>query len=705
MSSRESQKGSPGGAAGSGAQDKGQGQVSRLLQVMLQATEQRIPHFRGRAKRVAEIACELGKTARLSDSELSKLRLAGIFHDIGYIGVSDKLINSPEGLGEEEKREIDKHLHYGGQVLASVYPHIPEVSEAVWYHHERVDGRGPFGLKGDETPLFGRIIAVAEAIESMTSTRAHRPDAKTHESTLAELRAGAGMQFDSRIVMLATQLGARLFGWLARDQHEWKSPPEPASTSAMPLAESVPDEAPATPSEQAEPAQGADEERSGPVLDRRQLMNQLRRSLDLKAMPAVLHHVMSMTSSARVSIHQVADAVKQDQAISLKILKLANSALYARGAPLQDIQRAVLRLGFQAVREMVMGLSVITQFGPRGADAEGLDRRDFWEHSLVCGVIARDLVRACHSGDPERAFTTGLLHDVGRIVLDEFFTDQYRQVRRFARQHQLPLEWAELKLLSMTHADASQELLGQWRFPSLLIAPIAGHHLSLGNMKRYVPGEVESVAIVALANRLAHAMVAGCSGNETIYPIDELAMELGFKEEMIRFVARNAVDRVNDIKFTIIGGSDSQVWRPHKEIMTERLGMGVNPLSVKRFAGPDSFELLFDQISPSKPELPNLALVHLRRREDIVPCGEQLLGAEKQVGVDKLPVITLCTTGQELALLPKALGGRAHAVLRVPTDLGTLIETVRRLVRAGDGWGEPVTDGAGSGVDASVVQL
>jgi len=685
--------------------DKEHGQLSRLLQVMLEATEQRIPHFRGRAKRVGEIACELGKIARLSDSELSKLRLAGTFHDIGYVGVSDKLINSPEGLGEEEKREIDKHLYYGGQVLASVYPHIPEVSEAIWYHHERVDGRGPFGLKGDEIPLFARIIAVAEAIESMTSARPHRPDVKTRESMLAELREVAGMQFDSRIVMLATQLDQRLFAWLARDQHEWKSPPKPASTSAMPLAESVPDETPPILSEQPESAQGADDERPGPVLDRRQLMNQLRRSLDLKAMPAVLHNVMSMTSSARVSIHQVADAVKQDHAISLKILKMANSALYARGAPLQDIQRAVLRLGFQAVREMVMGLSVITQFGPRGADAEGLDRGDFWEHSLVCGVIARDLVRACHSGDPERAFTTGLLHDVGRIVLDEFFTDEYGQVRRFARQHKLPLEWAELKLLSVTHAEVSKELLGQWRFPSRLIAPIAGHHLSLGNMKRYVPGEVESVGIVALADRLAHALVAGCSGNETIYPIDDLAMELGFKEEMIRFVARNAVDRVNDIKFTIIGGSDSQVWQPHKEIMTERLGMGVNPLSVRRFAGPDSFELLFDQISPSKPELPNLALVHLRRRDDIVPCGEQLLAAEKQVGVDKLPVITLCTTGQDLVLLPKAMGGRAHATLRVPTDLTILIETVRRLVTAGGDCGEPVTDGAGSGADASAVQL
>ncbi|MFQ6047775.1 MAG: HDOD domain-containing protein [Phycisphaerae bacterium] len=653
--------------------------VSRLFAILLEAIEQRIPHFRGRTKRVVEIACQIGRLLRLSDVQMGHLRLAATFHDLGYLAVPDDAVNTQQPPSDEQKRLLDRHLHYGSQILSTVYPNLPDVVEAVLYHHERPDGRGPFGLQADEIPLLSRIIAVAEAIEAMTSQRAHRRQPMQREAVLNELRSNVGSQFDSRVVMAAGTLGEELFDWLVSNQRDSHAPTELPSTGQVESKHAADEQA--APEQQPPDGQDATAptSRPQPLMDRRQLLNRLHRSLELKAMPAVLHQIMSLTSSARVSIDQVAEAVKQDQAISLRILRLANSSLYARGAPLQDIRRAVLRLGLQTIRELVMSIAVIGQFGPKDAPEEALDRRYFWEHGLGCALIACELARACQSGQSERAFTAGLLHDVGRVVLDEFFAQPYQQVLEFARQRQMPLEWAELKLLSMTHADVSQQLLTQWRFPAHLIAPIAGHHLSVGNMKRYVPSDIQIVAIVALADRLAHAMLIGHSANDAIYRLDDLSAELGLTDDMVRWVGRNALDRTNEIKYGLIIGAGAQPWRPFNEVVAEWLQAPTRLLSISRSKGPNVYSILFEQIPVSQPDQPNLALVELRSREDIVPCGQALLQAEAQAGVKDLPVIMLCSS-QDLRLSPKLLSSRKGESLRTPTSLRQLIETARRLL-------------------------
>lgn len=481
--------------------------------------------------------------------------------------------------------------------------------------------------------------------------------------------------------MAATQLNPDVFDWLVTDQRESRIPAEPDPKAELPPSQATTDEPEAQPADSPKATEEPPNERPAPPMDRRQLMNRIRRSIDLKAMPIALQQIMSLASSSRVSIHQIADAIKQDHAIALRTLKVANSSFYAHSAPLQDIQQAVLRLGLQTVRELVIGLAVVGEFESGEGSEEELDRRYFWEHSLACALIVRDLARAYHSGETEQIFTAGLLHDVGRAVLQDFLTDQHHRVRQFAREHRMPLEQAELKLLSITHADVGQQLLTQWRLPSHLINPIAGHHLSLRNMKRYVPGDIQAAATVALANYLAHAMLAGHSGNEVIYPVDELTMELGLEEETIRFVARNAVDRADEIKLTIATGGRGEIWKPYKEVIAERLNMAVNVLSVRCFAGPDSYQLLFEQIAQPGADKPNLAVVHLRSREDIVPCGELLSRAENEAEVGNLPLVMLCSR-EQLTLTGKTLSGRAHATLPVPTYLESLIETVRRLLAA-----------------------
>jgi diguanylate cyclase (GGDEF)-like protein/putative nucleotidyltransferase with HDIG domain len=145
--------------------------------------------------RYAEMtARELGLPAR----KVERVRLAGILHDVGKIGVSDAVLNKPAALTDEEWAEVRRHPEIGARILG--HAHLDDLIEWVVAHHERPDGRGfPFGTAGEEIPLEARILAVADAYEAMTSDRPYRPALRRDEAE-AELLEGAGTQFDAHVV-------------------------------------------------------------------------------------------------------------------------------------------------------------------------------------------------------------------------------------------------------------------------------------------------------------------------------------------------------------------------------------------------------------------------------------------------------------------------------------------------------------------------
>ena len=140
------------------------------------------------------IATELG----FAPKHAERVRLAGLVHDIGKTGVSDRLLTKSGPLDPDEWRSVRTHPEIGARLLA--HPEFEDLREWVLAHHERPDGGGyPFGLSGDDIPIEARILAVADAYEAMTSERAYR-SALGDEVAVAELRAGAGTQFDAAVV-------------------------------------------------------------------------------------------------------------------------------------------------------------------------------------------------------------------------------------------------------------------------------------------------------------------------------------------------------------------------------------------------------------------------------------------------------------------------------------------------------------------------
>lgn len=153
------------------------------------------------AERLSLLSKKVGMKLNLSQTELNDLELLATLHDIGKVGIDDRILNKPGQLSEEEWVEMKKHPEIGYRIAISS-PELVPIAEYILYHHERWDGRGyPQGLKGEETPLPSRILAIVDAFDAMTQDRIYRK-ALTEEAAIAELRNNAGTQFDPNITNL-----------------------------------------------------------------------------------------------------------------------------------------------------------------------------------------------------------------------------------------------------------------------------------------------------------------------------------------------------------------------------------------------------------------------------------------------------------------------------------------------------------------------
>lgn len=164
-----------------------------------------IPFGAGHSKRVSEYSLTIGKRLALTDSELVYLQTAALLHDFGKIGMDTKILEKPGSLTDAERREVEEHVPRGYYIL-SIFPEFSEPLKGILSHHERYDGRGyPNAIAADDIPLMGRIIAVADAYDAMTSERPYRKK-KTKAEAMEELEKESGKQFDPDIVIVFVEV-------------------------------------------------------------------------------------------------------------------------------------------------------------------------------------------------------------------------------------------------------------------------------------------------------------------------------------------------------------------------------------------------------------------------------------------------------------------------------------------------------------------
>jgi HD-GYP domain-containing protein (c-di-GMP phosphodiesterase class II) len=157
------------------------------------------PYTRGHSERVSRFSVAIAQRLGLADDEVEKIRISALLHDVGKIGIDDKILKKPSALTDEEYEVMKKHPQKGYKIMSQI-PAMKEFLPGMYMHHEMVDGKGyPQGLKGDEIPLMGKIVAVADTFDAMTTERPYQK-AMNFEDALARIESFVDTRYDRAVV-------------------------------------------------------------------------------------------------------------------------------------------------------------------------------------------------------------------------------------------------------------------------------------------------------------------------------------------------------------------------------------------------------------------------------------------------------------------------------------------------------------------------
>lgn len=210
-------------------------------------------------------------------------------------------------------------------------------------------------------------------------------------------------------------------------------------------------------------------------MDESAFLERLDRIRDIPTLPSIVLELNRLLQDPETPVARVSQIIERDQATALKILKLVNSAFYGVRSKVADIRSAVIMLGFNAVRNAIVSVSVIETLSRR-IRLEGFDVTDFWKHSLAVAVTSKALSARTRINSPDNCFVGGLLHDVGKVILAQYFPDLFAAVWQASREEGLPFHEAERGKSPAGHAAVGAHLAARWQLPRGLVEAIRFHH-------------------------------------------------------------------------------------------------------------------------------------------------------------------------------------------------------------------------------------
>lgn len=230
------------------------------------------------------------------------------------------------------------------------------------------------------------------------------------------------------------------------------------------------------------------------------LLDRIKSCATLPSLPTIAMQVLELAQKQEVDIAEIARIISKDPALSGKILRTVNSSFYGRSQAVGTISHALVILGLQSVKTLVLGFSLVSSLAK--GKSRGFKHMDYWRHSMFAATAARSIAGRLGVVQQEEAFLIGLLSDIGMLVLDQVLGEEYSVVVKPAQSHN-DIPGLEEAAFQMTHAAVSGVLAAQWKLPPLLIGPIAAHHSGVVTD----PALKKLTEIVQLAGRCADIFV------------------------------------------------------------------------------------------------------------------------------------------------------------------------------------------------------
>ena len=286
-----------------------------------------------------------------------------------------------------------------------------------------------------------------------------------------------------------------------------------------------------------------------------QILERIKSIDDLPTLPSVALEILSLAHQPDISIQTIAECIHKDPPLAAKVLRMANSAFYRRGdRKIDTLHQSIVFLGLAEIINITTSLSVFSALKSRKSKEVSI-RESFWDHSVATGLIARYIDKKLGMRSMGREFVAGLLHDIGKIILDQYFHDQFLEAYNRSIEKDKPMYSTEMEICGTNHMEIGFFLAQKWNLPAYLSDVILWHHQPSQATHR------DMTALISIANLLAKAKELSCGGDRMSfiltdeeawkvlkdrgYAVDDLDIErITFEMENIGDQVKNYIDTV-----------------------------------------------------------------------------------------------------------------------------------------------------------------
>lgn len=239
---------------------------------------------------------------------------------------------------------------------------------------------------------------------------------------------------------------------------------------------------------------------------------------NLPPMPQVVMEIYNQLSAENINIKKVANSIETDQVLASKVLRLANSACYGMSGWISSIQSALTMMGLKGLVQAV-AMAGCQRLLTGKLPGYGYEAEDLWRHSLAVAFGCKILAYSKDPGMSETAYLAGLIHDVGKLVLDRFVAEKKTEIESFMQSEQRTLLDAEIYFFGCSHAKVAGEICRKWKFPQVLWNAITWHHNPSGSNNDLLS------YILHMADQLAASIGIGYDSDDILYQLEEGTMD------------------------------------------------------------------------------------------------------------------------------------------------------------------------------------
>jgi len=470
--------------------------VFNVAKTLVALIEEKDPFLRKHSERVGSNCANFCEEYKIVGNEdIETIYFAGLLHDIGIVAIPINILHRTEPLTDEEMIQIKKHPVSGEKVLSNLN-FFENILPLVRHHHEAFDGTGyPDRLKGDEIPLGARVLGLFNYLDNLVFPRT-ADRALSIEDALVEINGKAGQLFDQDLIQNFITFTETHAG--KSDDYMQK---READTMRGVFAE---------------------------------ILGKFKAGkINPPVMPQVVREMQTVIKQPTSTPEQLAQVIEKDPTISLRLIFVSNSAVYRGITEIRNVKNAIPRLGLKETLSIVMAIANKNLYESKNVKFRIL-MDQLWVHALACAYGSKLIAQTLKLDDLDKYFLMGLIHDIGKILLLNAFSEVSRGQSLRMDAIQTNIQEAHIGLGSM--------LLKRWGFDAEFINVI-NHHEDV----EFSPDTVKEVLVVHLANMLTRQIGFSLFEEEVDFAELQSATILKLEPDKIEGIGEEVKNIISDV--------------------------------------------------------------------------------------------------------------------------------------------------------------